>query len=205
MKRAGVSDKTAMDISGLKTRAIFDRHGIVDEADPPPPGRVCPKPTLTATGEADAIFCSNYDPSRGSSPSWAGSTALFNCRDNGITTLTKTGGGTFILNSIDLAPFDTDSPSYGVGASVTFTGTKSDLSTVQATFTVPLTLQFATYSFTGFDNLESVRWQHVWPYHQFDNITLDGGAAPEPATAVLLAAGLALGVLARCKRRQAGV
>lgn len=159
-------------------------------------------PSYTASGftlTAASVFCAMQDPSPGTSVSWAGATGLFNCVPNGLTTLTQVGGGAFNLDSIDMAPCNCGS---GYGAPiVSFHGTRMDGTTVDSpAFAVPNVMQFATYSFAGmgFVNLQSVTWYHYAPYEQFDNITLD--TAPEPSSALLLAAGLAAALLLLPKR-----
>jgi hypothetical protein len=136
----------------------------------------------------------------GIGPYTMGEVALFNCLDGGTTTLTKIGGGTFSLHSIDLSPNDQDHP----GAKVLFTGVRAGGPPVTAEFDAPSNFVFERHVFAGFDDLLSVQWTHAAPYHTFDNITLDVvvTASPEPTAALLLGAGLAaLAAIRRGKRR----
>lgn len=127
---------------------------------------------------------------------YAGSASLFNNGGGATTTLTKVGGGAFALNEISLARVST---SYAPGATVSFTGNVNGGGTVFQSFVVGSALAFNNFSFTGFNNLNSVSWVQAAPYHQFDNIVLDGGTVPEPATLALF--GLALAGFAVARRK----
>ena len=125
---------------------------------------------------------------------YPGSTALVVPSSGSVVTLTAVGGGTFDLLSMQIAKRDTAGSIFPVN--VTFTGTKSDLSTVTVTFngTVPgVFLQDFNFPAT-FTDLLQVQWQGTQA-HQVDNITL----IPAPSAAAALA--LAAGGLARRRRR----
>lgn len=96
-----------------------------------------------------------------------GSTNMYNNGPGAFTQLTRAGGGTFSLASIDIAELN--------GAHivpVTFVGTRADGSVV--TFTaitdgiayVPETFTFPV----SFQDLVEVQWTQDAPYHTFDNI-----------------------------------
>lgn len=129
---------------------------------------------------------------------YAGSASLFLANPGNVATLAKVDGGTFSLKAIDLSPL---APSwYGGGADVTFTGNVHGGGTLSQTFTVGPALGFGTFEFTGFDQLDSVTWIQVAPYHQFDNIVVDAPAAvPEPGTLALF--GLALAGIGALRRK----
>lgn len=134
---------------------------------------------------------------------YAGSNLFMNFA-NTTGVLTKVGGSTFSINSIDLA--HVYAGSYGA-QSYTFTGNVFGGGQVFDTFTIAAqsgTPVFQTFNFSaGFTNLTSVDLASQDPnYYQYSNIKLDAvTATPEPASMMLVATGL-LGVFGVARRKQ---
>lgn len=119
---------------------------------------------------------------------FSGSTALYNNTVDGVTELILTGGGSFSVQSIDLAELNGN-----LVASVAFVGDLTGGGTVTNTFTLDgVALAPQTFTFTGFSSVTKVSWTQVSPFHQFDNIVVNNGTAvPEPMSLGLLGSGLA--------------
>jgi len=126
-----------------------------------------------------------------------------------LITLTQTSGQPFNLVSIDLAryfPFDP-------APTVTFTGIKSNGSTVNESFTVTVpvgTAAFQTFDFTGFTDVTSVSWGQpplADGLNQFSRIDIGatGAPVPEPGSVALLVSlgGVLLGLRAAGRLRRA--
>lgn len=129
---------------------------------------------------------------------YTGSTALFDNADSPSITLTKIGGGTFSLLSMDLANVYRQSSLPG-SQTVSFTGTFADSSTIAQTFVTSASDALQASVFNGFTNVTKVEWKfEVGSYHQFDNVAID--AVPEPATVAVLTLGL-VGAIRRRRTR----
>ncbi len=131
------------------------------------------------------------------------SVSFFNGVANGITRLTKSGGGAFDLDSIDL-----DSLNGAAAVTVIFIGIRLNLSPVIQEFTLDASFPvLETFVFrAGFDSVTEVSWAQVLPGHSFDNIVIAEAVVvdppvtgvPEPVALSLLGAGLAgLGAMRR--------
>jgi hypothetical protein len=112
-----------------------------------------------------------------------------------VIRLTRTGGTSFSLKSIDLARNFLFDPA----PTVTFTGAKSGGGTVTQSFavTTPLGVRaFQTFDFIGFTDLVLLSWDQpvvTAGLHQFTDIVIATpvAAVPEPPALALLGAGLA--------------
>ena len=135
------------------------------------------------------------------SSSYAGSTGLFNNFVNGITELTKVGGGSFTLSSIDFAQVFA---SAGGTSPVNVVGTFSAGGTIAlptisiVALTTPV---FMTYNFgSAWTGLSKVTWKQGFRYNQFDNIVVEPeNLIPLPGGAAMAMVGM--GVIGIRRRR----
>lgn len=128
---------------------------------------------------------------------YTGSVALFGNYTNEVIRMTKSGGGAFDINSIDLCDVYRGS---GSGMVVTLFGTRADSSTVTANISLTDSSNLLTYAVSGMTNVVSVdiydNDQGASPWFQMDNIN----TVPEPASMIALGAG-ALALLRRRNRK----
>lgn len=125
---------------------------------------------------------------------YTGSTALFNNTIGGETVLTQIGGGAFDLTSIDLAELNGNSV-----VAVTFTTNNGD----SQTFTLDgIAFGAETFFFNAmFLGVTSVSWLQESPFHQFDNIVINGSAVVPVPAAVWLFGSALLGFAGISKRK----
>jgi hypothetical protein len=133
---------------------------------------------------------------------FSGSTALFSNSIGGVITLTEAEGGTFALDSINLAELNESSV-----ADVTFTGLLSGGGTTTQTFTLDGNAfgQETFFFDASFDSVTSVSWVQESPFHQFDDITINAdsvSAVPEPPSLALFGVGACVTAIAAARRRR---
>jgi hypothetical protein len=129
--------------------------------------------------------CNGTPQPLGNNPFYAGANGLAAFSPATITPM-QTNGGPFSLLAIDLARnFEFDP-----APTVDFTGTLLGAGTVHESFTVTTPAgppsMFQQFSFVGFSNLTSVRWDQpaaAAGLNQFSNIIL--ATIPEPTSVVL--------------------
>lgn len=151
------------------------------------------------------VFTSNIDPGlasnafsvweAGNEDKIGASTALFSSYEAVTVTFGRGDNTPFTLETMELGPVS----HLFLDGSLTFQGVKSNSQTVSRTFTLSGAFAFTLLDFGAdpqnggsFDDLVSVSFRNDFPAYQFDNIQAEVAAVPEPSTALLAVAGLAM-------------
>ncbi|KLU02867.1 putative signal peptide and transmembrane protein [Rhodopirellula islandica] len=118
-------------------------------------------------------------------------------------TLTKLDGGEFRLASIDIGKFK-DSVLNPATLTVNFHGSFAGGGSFSDNYSVSVDDdEFQTINFgTDFVGINSITWGFDTPFYQFDNVTLEVSAVPEPTTLAFLGVGLGVAGVRRVRRKR---
>lgn len=164
--------------------------------------------TLTAT-DNDPLTPPDFAFFGTQATQFDGSTALFHHISDGEIALTRSGGGSFDLLSMDVAEvpnLDVNGQPVPTTFSIAFTGTRADGSTITESFNGQGFPTISTVLFPEFTDVVSVDWFQGpggpgTGTHQFDNIVVQApSVVPEPPTFVLFAFGLFTAILIQTRR-----
>ncbi len=137
----------------------------------------------------------SFKPSNNGVDNYTGSIALY----SGPTTLTRSGGGLFDVQSIDLANFYQQGIVSG-GSTAVFVGVRPDGTTIAQSFALQGVDALQTFAFAGFTGLTALRFGvPSRPTYQFDNVVLTPSVT-SPVPGPLAALPFALMVFKRRKR-----
>lgn len=140
----------------------------------------------------------------------APATSLFEYTAESVTTIKRSGEGTFTLTGIDFTQWGVDMPGGAGTFGVTIVGTKSDSSTVTQTVQVARNSgspQLQSFTLTGFEGLTNVTMEQgtfsVGTAFQFNNLIVDDGESVPDSGSTLSLLSVAGICLAACRRFRA--
>ncbi len=145
--------------------------------------------SMTHVGQGDAI--ASWGPSMSL---YTGSVAIFANYIDDTPLMTKVGGGSFDVTSIDLADVFLNAGPW----TLVLTGTRADTSTVSETINITSGNVLSSYTLSNMTNIVSMKFDDGQDTSmQIDNISVS--AVPEPASMAVLG----LGIAAMIRRRRA--
>ena len=140
----------------------------------------------------------------------APATSLFEYQALSVTTISRSGEGTFTLTGIDFTQWGANMLPCGVTFDVTIVGTKSDSSTITQTVQVAGNAgspQLQSFTLTGFDGLTNVTMKQgdflQGTAFQFNNLIVDDGESVPDSGSTLSLLSVAGICLAACRRFRA--